>query len=341
MKEIGWANFYEIVRNKFASVKCPIKKALHTQLLILADGQPWDSFIEQARSNAPVAWNTESKSFKDNLGRGSGDLTMTVALYFWLHTTEGLKSYASEIDKVAFEQDFEEEFNDLRLPVTRKLGEFGPSMAYKHNLPAALPEGEVQALRDFLENTDPSNQKYPTLVRLTFEIEQIMDSQATRLHGSDSVFTFRNSLAQSNWLSPEEIEAISHNSLDWRTRIKEYGDFAKLVDGHNYVLVREDGTRVTSAALHSINSWFGCLWKLLLDEIIEPRDLDLFLRYILVFAQYERSRYLKFYFNDDAGKIDYVFQKAIERIHQRDLDLRDYNPIDDQYRQYFFSILKK
>ena len=339
MKEVGWADFHEKVKHRFLSDRCPVRKAIYAQLIIIADKDgDWATHIESAKRNAPVDWGiTGSASLKQNFRRGQGDRNIATAIYFWFHSTEGLKSYAQQVDVAAFGQAYEEEFNDEYFCITQK---FQEEEHLNENDSATTPEYpgvDIDSLKKFLKKADLKKQKYPSLILLMIEIEEVLQMSAT-LSPKGTILRFRGALNQGYWLKPENIIKKSPDSFKWEVKNGRRKKFSVREAGSNFVLVKDDGTRVSSDALHGIHTWLKNIWLLYTDGIIKLVDIDIFIRYILVFVQYRRSDYIKDYFNDDAGKIDIVLRLAVRRAKQLGLNLRDYTPIDEEYRNYYHSI---
>ena len=339
MKEVGWADFHEKVKHRFQSDRCPVRKAIYAQLITVADKDgDWAPYIESAKRNAPVNWSTTgSASLKQNLRRGQGNKKIATAIYFWFHSTEGLKSYARQVDIAAFGQAYEEEFNDEYFRITQKFREEETLNQNESTTTPEYPGIDIDSLKHFLKKIDLKKQKYPSLILLMIEIEEVLQMSAT-LSPKGETLRFRGALNQGYWLMPENIIKNSPDSFKWKTTISRHEDFSVREAGSNFVLVKDDGTRVSSDALHGIHTWLKNIWLLYTDGIIKLADIDIFIRYILVFVQYRRSGYIKDYFNDDAGKIDIVLRLAVRRAKQLGLNLRDYTPIDEEYRNYFHSI---
>jgi hypothetical protein len=134
------------------------------------------------------------------------------------------------------------------------------------------------------------NKFQSTVQRLTHitQIEnQIVDLFNERLarienNGSFELFRFRNVLNHASWDANFENAQLSERHM--------------YVDGDNYVLIRDDGARLSSQALHETVVWFRRVRRALDLGVITVPDLLIFWRYILPFAQSQRYRFFRKYF---------------------------------------------
>lgn len=150
-------------------------------------------------------------------------------------------------------------------------------------------------------------------------------------------FTVRSLMDQTPWFDQVTLEDFfdhkqNNNISQWRNR---FGDFTKFIDNRRFVMVRSDGSRISTDALHRIESWFLKLWLLFRDDVLQEKNIELFIRYLVVFAQANRSDFLHFYFNDSEAKIHKVLGLAIERTKKADLKIRDYKHLDRIYRDIY------
>ncbi len=258
-------------------------------------------------------------------------------MYFWLHSNKGLEKYARSVDKVLLKGKlFSNYFPDLSIPIVRDFQEFEkpPPLIELNTSVTVAPE--IEALRDLLENIDLTKSRDLAAVVLLLTIEDIMNQSTLMFKGKSDLFQFRNSFAQlTDWVDPERVNEESTNAFEWTTTYQGEKKFFEIKKGFNFVLIRPDGTRLVSSTLHAVNSWLVSIWELHRDKVIEPKDFQVFLRYILIFAACGRSKFLKMYFKDDVGKIDRVIRMAIEQAAITGIDLTDYNPIDEEYLHYY------
>lgn len=338
MPIIGWSQFYKTVRPHFRSKACPVRKAIYTEMKLLESGgdDNWETLLGRVKHSVPVNWGSSGKSLKDSYRKGAGSIEMACAIYFWFHITEGLKSYAKSIDEEIFSDDFETANPGYRFQRSSdffdypKVDDIGYSDVIE-----LYNRKDIEA---FLEEAQPNDSRYVLIATLLIRLDDIMQTPATKFHKKLDIFTFGNSLTQNeDWISPQHINSEAESILDWRTDYRKPAGcevFATADSGFYWALIKPNGTRVKSTVLYQLDSWFNLIFQMLDDEVLVPRDLDLFLRGILAFAICGRSDYLNLCFPESRARLGMVLRTALDRARILDFDLRDFKPLDAEYSQY-------
>lgn len=344
MRDIGWSQFFKLVEPKFEAQNCKVRKAIYQELCLLAekDGGSWEEFSEAAKEEVPVNWATSGTSLKDSFRRGAGSKKIAAAIHYWFHTTRGLKSYAWSVDDVVFGDKLENTRPDLKIRATR---DFFPQFRAESegqvapmNAVGLLPAHELEDIRAVLKASKTGECRALTLAQMTIWIEDIMQMKGALFPGSDEPQIFRTCFVKyEDWIVEDDIDLKTDAIVTWETKFRRPLDrqkFSIQVDGSYFVLIKRNGIRVSTGALHALNSWFSTLYQLLHDRVLEPRDIDMFLRYLMIFMICKRSEFLKFYFRDEGAKIDFVLRTAIDRAIRINLKLHNFTPLDDEYQQY-------
>lgn len=343
MKTITWIEFRDIVLPRFTTKNCDIKRAIHQQLNNLENKNPEYSWIDFAIAAKEFCYlkRTPTSEFRGNLSQGRGSKEIAAGIYFWSHSVIGLEEYALSVDHVMLDgKSFAEYFPNLKIQKTTKFDDFDKPLAFLDNSLVELISPEMELLKDILENVDIKNSRDLAPIILLNQVEDIMNSSTVLFDGHADLYQLRNSFGQvTNWVEQERVDKSSTNSFEWTVTypLKEK-KLNILKNGFNFVLIRPDGTRVASSALHAINSWLVSIWKLLHDKVIKPKDIQVIIRYILIFASCHRSSFMKMYFSDDAAKIDIVIRMAIEQAAIAGINLLDYNPIDEEYLHHYNAV---
>jgi len=274
---------------------------------------------------------------KNNFRRGAGARKIAAAIYFWFHSFERYKSHAVEIDRIVFGKPFSEAFPDLKIPT--KSSEALKTTAQLSSSPASVNLPDVSDLRSRLDVLDLKNQRFACLVQLAIQIEEIMGRKELLLANSRELSETRGCFALKNaWIDPDSLRSVQAPVDKWYTTHRkpvQLTEFSLKRFGRKFIAIDVVGTRLSTNVLHQINTWFSLLFQLLNEEVLKPKDIDVVIRYILVFASFRRAAFMKFYFNDEAEKFEYVLRSALSRAAYLDLNLRDYGPLDEEYRQYF------
>lgn len=339
MPRIEFSFFRELVQNKIQGKNCEVKKAIGRQLELIGKPQEllpskgrggYAIFTDAAAFVAGLHWEGEANALIDNYRkRGSGNAPMAIALWYWLYLHSNRRSYAHAVTKVAFGEakildvhfdlDPANELSVLLRRSTSNEDEVGPLV-------------DINMLGQFLDTFLIRKQTDPCLMIALSDMERILEPMSALRDGKPA--SLRSVLNQSPWINIGEIDTSNPDATTWVFR-----DQPLLAphNGANYARIREDGARISTNALHQINSWLIVLWQLNDSETIPEDKLDILLRYLLVLCSDNRSTYLEIYFPDDAGKMDKVFSAAARRAYAVGLDPRDYRTLDQPYRDILFA----
>jgi hypothetical protein len=149
------------------------------------------------------------------------------------------------------------------------------------------------------------NLRQNTIQRLTYltqledQISALMNQKLARIQVEDKaeLFRFRNVLNEIPWDSNFENRNLTERHL--------------YVEGDNFVFIRKDGARLSSAALIESMIWFKRVRRALGAKIIQPEDLLVFWRYIICFTLSGRYSFFRQYFSDrDWEDMAYVCSKV-------------------------------
>lgn len=340
VQQVGWSQFYTLILPYFSQSSCPLRKAIYGQLIILsdADNGSWDGILDLAKKSVPVEWGANSQSLRDSFRRGAGDRKTAAAVYFWLHTTRGLKTYAEEVDRAIFSGNtFVSTHPHLSFQET---SDFFDSVQKPEVIPlGAIPVDELERIDDFLSNADARNCRHLIVAHLLSKIERILDSRIARLAGKAGLYSLRNCFTQhEDWITSVDINEHGKSILQSTTNFSASTNkkrFAVDEEGAFWVLVKLNGTRVKSEGLYQVSSWFNEVFQGLSDGSIDTVDLDLLLRYILSFAICKRTEILGFILPDDIEKTEMVIRSALDRAVELGYDMKNFYNLDSKFNQYY------
>lgn len=330
MPRLDPLSFRQLVEGTLSASQCKVKKAIGRQLHRI--GKPpekkdgtggYAGWAKMASILCGMAWEGDANALVENFRkRGSGSTPMAVAFWYWLHCHSYRRPYAHAVNRVAFgkpdmfDAQFQTDPNDELSVILRRsteaTGEVGPLV-------------DINMLGQFLDSFLIEQQTDPSLLLLLSEIERIFETPFGMLDGEP--VSVRMLFNQTPWLPTQDVDTSNKDGSQWVFRGVP---FMLPYQGARYVLVREDGARLSSGSLHRINSWLIGIWQLHTCGTIPEDRLDLLLRYILVLAGDGRSTFLKFYFQD-ADKLDIVFRAAARRARAIDMSMRDYGALDAPY----------
>ena len=90
----------------------------------------------------------------------------------------------------------------------------------------------------------------------------------------------------------------------------------KYVDGDNFVLIRADGTRLSSRALHESLLWFRRVHRACEARVLRPADLGILWRYIVPYAQARRYAFFRNYFSPyDWSEMSFICEVAFRQYY--------------------------
>lgn len=338
MEYIDWKTFDASLNGRFISrSKCPLRLCIYRQLDLIADTYNirWALALSEAKLLTYVSSNTSADSIRDSLQKGKGSKELAGAIFYWIHSITGLEKFAEEIDKVAFRVEFQVEFPNYEFEIVNDIKELSGTVR-PTSPDLEIPSADLNKLKNLIGSFEIGKQKYPSLVMLTIQIEEIMRRKCLHMPYKDGLYNFRyNFTLRKPWVHPDELIQGGLNAADWKVKLEGQPSFLKEIDGRKFALINKDQVRVDSDTLHDIDSWFGAISRLYIDKIIKPRDLDIFLRYLIVFASNKRGRYLQHYFNDDGEKFNIVLRLAVIRAAVKGINLRDYKQLDEDYYQLY------
>jgi len=92
------------------------------------------------------------------------------------------------------------------------------------------------------------------------------------------------------WMLNENRWDITDNEISTLT------DLHREIDGSNMVLIRSDGMRISSLALHETVMWFRNIYRAYEQGFLKDEDLAILWRQILPFTLSGRYKFFRFYF---------------------------------------------
>lgn len=343
MPTLSFAQFQQKIDGKMTGPKgnmagsnCAIKREISNQFAspFFSDDQRSDAF-EAAKKSAGISSDSEYDYFFSNLSRGSGSSVIAAALWYWLHLQPDRSDNALAIDRIALGGiSFEQRFR-IGVFIRDEITEYSSSAAGEDAHAESFPE-DVDARFELLNAAWLANQEYPSIILLLKEIEQIFAKKDVHYGDRpDGLYTVRSVMDQREWIETEVFEKTYHDSQSMSDWVGPHGNFERWHDNRRFILVRDDTVSISTDALHEIELWFLKLDLLLRDGVLQPKNFDLFLRYVMVFACSNRSGFLKFYFVANKEKIHRVMENAVRRAAELGWDIRDFRNMDEPFKDIF------
>ncbi len=149
-------------------------------------------------------------------------------------------------------------------------------------------------------------QKLDYLKQIEDDMLKLFNQKFGRIERADSVefYRFRNCLNEAEWDS----------NFSNATAIQRH----YYVDGDNFVLIRGDGMRLSSVALHETLIWFRRINRALYFRIISVEDIVPMWRFVLPFSASGRFVFFSNYFGrDDFTAISSVCQSVFIYMVQK------------------------
>ncbi len=326
---ITFSRFREEVEPAIKDKAEQFKRAVIRQMKLLGKpetGKGHNDWIADAFESANITYKGSFHNLASSLSKGRGATIGAIAIYYWLYCDRRRAEVAYAIDMLIFDREryFASHFR-YDTPVVDPIEVLAEIFAGE---PIA-DRLNVERLRRFFDTYTISEQLYPCVLLLLLEVENILSSKEARIGPGQELASFRNVCDQQFWIDLRLAEQPSYMPADWTYKgipVLEHKD------GANFILIREDGSRVSSDALHKMNSWFLKVWELRDRDVFDDDALDLFLKYILTFCGFGRSDWFKFYFTEP-DRLHAVFEASVRRARKLRFRTRTYGHLDPLYER--------